>query len=136
MQRRLPTYPRRPRWSQHRTKPHLWKEGARTQPKYAQKKSVRHATTPCATRDALPRAHLSTKQTQFVHQTDATSQTGWRVDLKGMPLLRGGIPLRPRFLNELDGFSTSKSYYGYLNKGIIIISIISVQYQSDCTSYI
>jgi hypothetical protein len=43
-------------------------------------------------------------------KVDTTSRTGWRVNLKGMPLLRGGIPLRPRFLDELDGFSTSKSY--------------------------
>jgi hypothetical protein len=39
---------------------------------------------------------------------DTSSHTGWRVDLKGMPPLRGGIPFHPKFLNELDGFSTSK----------------------------
>ena len=39
---------------------------------------------------------------------DASSPTGWRVDLKGMPPLRGGIPFHPKFLNELDGFSTSE----------------------------
>jgi hypothetical protein len=29
------------------------------------------------------------------------------VNLRGLPPLRGGIPFHPRFLNELDGFSTS-----------------------------
>jgi hypothetical protein len=39
---------------------------------------------------------------------DSSSPTGWRVHLRGLPPLRGGIPFHPRFLNELDGFSTSK----------------------------
>jgi hypothetical protein len=38
---------------------------------------------------------------------DSSSATGWRVNLRGLPPLRGGIPFHPRFLNELDGFSTS-----------------------------
>lgn len=37
---------------------------------------------------------------------DTSTPTGWRVDLKGMPPLRGGIPLHPKFVSELDGFST------------------------------
>jgi hypothetical protein len=39
---------------------------------------------------------------------DPSSPTGWRVHLRGLPPLRGGIPFHPRFLNELDGFSTSE----------------------------
>jgi hypothetical protein len=42
-------------------------------------------------------------------RADSTSPTGWRVHLRGLPPLRGGLPFHPRFLNELDGFSTSKS---------------------------
>jgi hypothetical protein len=38
---------------------------------------------------------------------DPSSSTGWRVHLRGLPPLRGGIPFHPHFLNELDGFSTS-----------------------------
>jgi hypothetical protein len=41
-------------------------------------------------------------------KVDLDTLTGWRVDLKGLPPLRGGLPFHPRFLNELDGFSTSE----------------------------
>ena len=41
---------------------------------------------------------------------DDDSATGWRVHLRGLPPLRGGIPFHPNFLNELDGFSTSKLF--------------------------
>lgn len=41
-------------------------------------------------------------------KVDEYSPTGWKVDLKGLPPLRGGIPFHLNFLNELDGFSTSK----------------------------
>jgi hypothetical protein len=41
-------------------------------------------------------------------KADPTTVTGWRVHLRGLPPLRGGIPFHPHFLNELDGFSTSK----------------------------
>lgn len=41
-------------------------------------------------------------------EEDPTSNTGWRVHLRGLPPLRGGIPFHPRFLNDLDGFSTSE----------------------------
>lgn len=41
-------------------------------------------------------------------KVDLDTPTGYRVDLKGLPPLRGGLPFHPRFLNELDGFSTSK----------------------------
>ena len=48
---------------------------------------------------------------------DPTSSTGWRVDLEGnsLPLMRGGIPLNPTFLNTLDGFSTMAPILFYLD---------------------
>jgi len=46
---------------------------------------------------------------------DPTTVTGWRVDLKGLPPLRGGIPFHPTFLNEdLDGFSTMAPILFYM----------------------
>lgn len=46
---------------------------------------------------------------------DSTTITGWRVDLKGLPPLRGGIPFHPSFLNEdLDGFSTMAPILFYM----------------------
>eukprot|EP00578_Thalassiosira_sp_NH16_P018857 CAMPEP_0181089100 /NCGR_PEP_ID=MMETSP1071-20121207/7127_1 /TAXON_ID=35127 /ORGANISM="Thalassiosira sp., Strain NH16" /LENGTH=796 /DNA_ID=CAMNT_0023171035 /DNA_START=286 /DNA_END=2676 /DNA_ORIENTATION=- len=46
---------------------------------------------------------------------DNTTNTGWRVNLKGLPPLRGGIPLHPKFLNDLDGFSTMAPILFYLD---------------------
>ncbi|KAG7344243.1 hypothetical protein IV203_022251 [Nitzschia inconspicua] len=46
---------------------------------------------------------------------DPTTPTGWRVHLRGLPPLRGGIPFHPRFLNELDGFSTMAPMLFYMN---------------------
>jgi hypothetical protein len=43
-------------------------------------------------------------------KVDLDTPTGWRVNLKGLPPLRGGLPFHPRFLNELDGFSTSEYF--------------------------
>jgi len=61
--------------------------------------------------DSLDDTECALPFPSFHHmKPDRTSPTGWRVDLKGMPPLRGGIPFHPKFLNELDGFSTSKSY--------------------------
>lgn len=45
---------------------------------------------------------------------DESTATGWRVDLKGLAPLRGGIPLHPKFLNRLDGFSTMAPILFYL----------------------
>jgi len=45
---------------------------------------------------------------------DDTTNTGWRVDLKGLPPLRGGIPFHPKFLSELDGFSTMAPILFYM----------------------
>lgn len=45
---------------------------------------------------------------------DDTTTTGWRVDLKGLVPLRGGIPFHPTFLNELDGFSTMAPILFYM----------------------
>ena len=46
---------------------------------------------------------------------DTTTPTGWRVDLKGLPALRGGIPFHPKFLSELDGFSTMAPILFYMD---------------------
>ena len=60
--------------------------------------------------DGLDSTECALPFPSFHHmKPDASRPTGWRVDLKGMPPLRGGIPFHPKFLNELDGFSTSKS---------------------------
>ncbi len=60
--------------------------------------------------DSLDSTECALPFPSFHHmKLDTSSPTGWRVDLKGMPPLRGGIPFRPKFLDELDGFSTSKS---------------------------
>lgn len=48
-------------------------------------------------------------------RVDKTSATGWRVDLKGLPPLRGGIRFHPRFVNEMDGFSTMAPLLFYLD---------------------
>ena len=45
---------------------------------------------------------------------DESSKTGWRVDLKGLPPLRGGLPSNPKFLNDLDGFSTQAPILFYM----------------------
>ncbi|CAJ1946360.1 unnamed protein product [Cylindrotheca closterium] len=45
---------------------------------------------------------------------DESTVTGWRVDLKGLAPLRGGIPLHPKFLNRLDGFSTMAPILFYM----------------------
>jgi hypothetical protein len=45
---------------------------------------------------------------------DDTTTTGWRVDLKGLVPLRGGIPFHPKFLNQLDGFSTMAPILFYM----------------------
>lgn len=47
---------------------------------------------------------------------DSSTETGWRVNLQGklLPLLKGGIPMDPHFLNELDGFSTMGPILFYL----------------------
>lgn len=45
---------------------------------------------------------------------DESSKTGFRVHLRGLPPLRGGIPFHPRFVNELDGFSTMAPILFYL----------------------
>ena len=48
---------------------------------------------------------------------DNTTDTGWRVELRGdtLPPLKGGVRLNPRgFLNELDGFSTMAPLLFYL----------------------
>jgi hypothetical protein len=60
--------------------------------------------------DGLDHTECALPFPSFHHmKPDTSSPTGWRVDLKGMPPLRGGIPFHMKFLNELDGFSTSKS---------------------------
>ena len=46
---------------------------------------------------------------------DESTATGWRVHLKGLPPLRGGIPFHPNFVNELDGFSTMAPILFYLD---------------------
>jgi hypothetical protein len=52
----------------------------------------------------------------FFHmKEDKSTGTGWRVDLKGLPPLRGGIPLYPKFLNSLDGFSTAAPILFYMD---------------------
>ena len=58
--------------------------------------------------DPLDETECALPFPSFHHmRRDPTTPTGWRVDLKGLPPLRGGIPFHPRFLNEdLDGFST------------------------------
>ena len=61
--------------------------------------------------DGLDNTECALPFPSFHHmKPDESSNTGWRVELKGMPPLRGGIPFHPKFLNELDGFSTSKSW--------------------------
>ena len=61
--------------------------------------------------DGLDNTECALPFPSFHHmKQDGSSNTGWRVDLKGMPPLRGGIPFRPTFLNEMDGFSTSKPW--------------------------
>ncbi|KAL3940751.1 MAG: hypothetical protein SGBAC_004758 [Bacillariaceae sp.] len=51
----------------------------------------------------------------FHHMTrDESTATGWRIDLKGLAPLRGGIPLHPQFLNRLDGFSTMAPILFYI----------------------
>jgi hypothetical protein len=52
---------------------------------------------------------------------DSSSPTGWRVHLRGLPPLRGGIPFHPRFLNELDGFSTSQYYVLMFSQSFSIV---------------
>ena len=48
---------------------------------------------------------------------DAHTTTGWRIqiDSKQLPPLRGGIPIHPGFLNELDGFSTMAPMLFYMD---------------------
>jgi hypothetical protein len=45
---------------------------------------------------------------------DPTTETGWRVQLKGLPPLRGGIPFHPKYLDHLDGFSTMAPILFYM----------------------
>eukprot|EP00581_Thalassiosira_minuscula_P010918 CAMPEP_0183711454 /NCGR_PEP_ID=MMETSP0737-20130205/6956_1 /TAXON_ID=385413 /ORGANISM="Thalassiosira miniscula, Strain CCMP1093" /LENGTH=892 /DNA_ID=CAMNT_0025939965 /DNA_START=139 /DNA_END=2817 /DNA_ORIENTATION=+ len=47
-------------------------------------------------------------------EEDATTNTGWRVHLRGLPPLRGGMTLHPSFLNDLDGFSTMAPILFYM----------------------
>jgi hypothetical protein len=48
---------------------------------------------------------------------DVTTETGWRVHLKGnvLPPLRGGLEIHPGFFNELDGFSTMAPILFYMD---------------------
>lgn len=66
--------------------------------------------------DPLDETECALPFPSFHHmRLDPTTPTGWRVDLKGLPPLRGGIPFHPRFLNEdLDGFSTMAPILFYL----------------------
>eukprot|EP00980_Cylindrotheca_fusiformis_P007203 scaffold1525_cov142-Cylindrotheca_fusiformis.AAC.3 len=47
-------------------------------------------------------------------EPDDSTTTGWRVHLKGLVPLRGGIPFHPNFVNELDGFSTMAPILFYM----------------------
>ena len=54
----------------------------------------------------------------FFHmKPDATTPTGWRVDLRSevLPRLKGRMKMNPQFLNELDGFSTMAPMLFYMN---------------------
>lgn len=48
-------------------------------------------------------------------EADPTTVTGYRVHVKGLPPLKGGLPLHPDFVNELDGFSTMAPILFYLD---------------------
>lgn len=66
--------------------------------------------------DPLDETECSFPFPSFHHlREDPTTVTGYRVQLQGLPPLRGGIHLRPDFLNELDGFSTMAPILFYLN---------------------
>jgi hypothetical protein len=66
--------------------------------------------------DPLDETECALPFPSFHHmRQDPTTPTGWRVDLKGLPPLRGGIPFHPQFLNEdLDGFSTMAPILFYI----------------------
>lgn len=65
--------------------------------------------------DSLDDTECSLPFPSFHHlREDPTTETGWRVNLKGLPPLRGGIPFHPSFLNELDGFSTMAPILFYM----------------------
>ena len=65
--------------------------------------------------DPLDTTECSLPFPSFHHmRRDPRSATGWRVHLKGLPPLRGGLPFHPQFLNELDGFSTMAPILFYM----------------------
>lgn len=66
--------------------------------------------------DPLDETECALPFPSFHHmRKDTTTPTGWRLDLKGLPPLRGGIPFHPSFLNEdLDGFSTMAPILFYM----------------------
>ena len=65
--------------------------------------------------DPLDNTECALPFPSFHHMTrDSSTKTGWRVRLKGLPPLRGGIPFHPTFLNDLDGFSTMAPILFYL----------------------
>ena len=66
--------------------------------------------------DPMDRTLCALPFPSFHHmKKDDDTATGWRVDLKGLPPLRGGLPLHPEFLNDLDGFSTQAPILFYMN---------------------
>eukprot|EP00934_Nitzschia_sp_Nitz4_P003369 Nitzschia sp. Nitz4//scaffold75_size92586//81657//84467//NITZ4_004871-RA/size92586-processed-gene-0.30-mRNA-1//1//CDS//3329557753//3359//frame0 len=66
--------------------------------------------------DPLDETECALPFPSFFHmQQDDSSETGWKVDLKGLPPLRGGIPFHPKFLNEMDGFSTMAPILFYMD---------------------
>jgi hypothetical protein len=65
--------------------------------------------------DDLDRTECALPFPSFHHMVrDASSRTGWRVALQGLPIMRGGIPVNSSFLQDLDGFSTMAPILFYM----------------------